>query len=280
MRAAITMVVLVCGVLLSAGIHHGTGDVPTTQTRASALDSARLSIIAVRRQLSISGTTSSADHERALRQLAADMLPDRELITEFDAGVLLHPGWDATSNRLLYAVAAMDSADAYMDSESVSIRGVSSDAATFASRIEFLREQLPRETELDVDVIFVRSTVSLDELCQKAFDDMPLGPVSFAQSSVEISPASLATLDRITDFAHDCQNVTIAITGHTDSSGNESWNRQLSLARARSVADHIAGNGIDPKRLVVAGLGSSVPIADNSTAQGRELNRRIEFELR
>jgi outer membrane protein OmpA-like peptidoglycan-associated protein len=52
------------------------------------------------------------------------------------------------------------------------------------------------------------------------------------------------------------------------------------MARAQAVADHLVKSGIDPERLLVRGLGSSVPIADNSTAQGRGLNRRIEFELR
>jgi OOP family OmpA-OmpF porin len=231
-------------------------------------------------RLSIRGTTTSAAHEIALRQLAAEQLGNYELETEFQPAVFAGTSWEAASNRLLYAVAAMDSADAVMNAQSITIRGVASDAATFASRVELLREALPQEVELAADVVFVRSSASFDELCKKAFSRIIFEPVSFSQSSAEIRQASLVTLDRITDFAHDCQDATIAITGHTDSSGDETWNRQLSLARAQSVADHIAGNGIDPDRLLVFGLGSSVPIADNSTAQGRDLNRRIEFELR
>ena len=84
----------------------------------------------------------------------------------------------------------------------------------------------------------------------------------------------------MTEFARDCPGVTIAITGHTDSSGDDSWNRVLSRARAQAVADYIASNGIEADRLIVAGAGAAEPIADNSTAYGRQLNRRIEFELR
>ena len=60
----------------------------------------------------------------------------------------------------------------------------------------------------------------------------------------------------------------------------KAWNRQLSLQRARIVADHLIAQGVDPERLLVDGRGSAEPIADNATALGRERNRRIEFELR
>ncbi len=63
-------------------------------------------------------------------------------------------------------------------------------------------------------------------------------------------------------------------------SGNEARNRQLSLARAQSVADYLVRNGVPASQLIVAGVGSSDPAADNATAYGRGLNRRIEFELR
>ena len=167
-----------------------------------------------------------------------------------------------------------------MSPSRIRIRGVSADAGTFRSRIEFLRELLPGTFDLQADVMFVSATLSLDELCRRAFAELVFGPVSFAESSTDIQPGSFVTLDRVTDYAHDCPAARIAITGHTDASGDESWNRQLSLARAQAVADHIAAKGIDPTRLIVAGLGSAEPIADNATALGREQNRRIEFELR
>lgn len=280
MRAVITIVVLVCGVLLSAELHRETNDTPRAPIDVSPLESAELTIVIARDRLSIRGTTTSAAHELALRQLAAEQLSIYELETEFQPAVFPGTGWEPASDRLLYAVAAMDSANAVMTRRSVIIRGVASDAAAFASRVESLRETLPQKVELVTDVVFVRSSASLDELCEKAFSRIVFEPVSFFQSSAEIRQASLVTLDRITEYANDCQDATVAITGHTDSSGDETWNRQLSLARAQSVADHIAANGIDPERLLVFGLGSSVPIADNSTAHGRELNRRIEFELR
>jgi len=280
MRATISIAVLVCGVLLSAGLNRGSSDLPEPLLDVSPLASASFSITSARGELTIRGTTVSAAHELALQQLAVDLLGEHELQTDFLPGIVPGPGWEATSNRLLYVVATMDSAEAVMNTESVAIRGVTADATTFAARIEFLRERLPQQVELVSDVVYIRSRSSFEALCRRAFSEIVFGSVSFTESSAEIRQASLVTLDRITDYAHDCQNATIAITGHTDSTGNEAWNQQLSLARAQAVADHIAANGIDSARLVVDGLGSSIPVADNSTVQGRELNRRIEFELR
>lgn len=279
-QATIAILVLTCGVLLSASINRGTRDDADLLSQVSALDHARFSISVARDRLLINGTSTSAAHEAALLKLAAEHFEDYETQTRFRAGVVVSEYWETTTNRLLYTLAALSSAEAEMDRRSISIRGVTSDVDTFAARVESLREELPKEIELSTDVLVVRSTVSFDELCGRAFSEVVLQPVSFKQSSAEIRPRSFVTLDRLTDFAHDCLDITIAITGHSDASGNESWNRQLSRARAQAVADHIVQRGIDPQRLVVTGLGSSVPVADNSTAHGRELNRRIEFELR
>jgi outer membrane protein OmpA-like peptidoglycan-associated protein len=85
-------------------------------------------------------------------------------------------------------------------------------------------------------------------------------------------------LDRLVEFTHDCQDSAIAITGHSDATGSKTINKTLSLARAQAVANYLSRAGVKSGRMLVAGAGSSVPIADNSTAHGRSLNRRIEFE--
>lgn len=271
---------LTCGVLLSASIQNGTNENATTGEQLAPLEPAMLSFSSARGQLRISGTSASADHEAALHELASDHFDQYETHTEFWPGVVTDDNWAARSNRLLYVLAAMESAEASMNQQSIRIRGVTSDAGMFAARLDFLGETLTQGLAVETDVVVVNLSATLDELCQKVFSTIILEPVSFRKSSTDIRQVSFGTLDRITDFAHDCRRANIAITGHTDATGDESWNRQLSLARAQAVADHIARNGIAEDRLLVSGLGSSKPIADNATARGRELNRRIEFELR
>ena len=65
--------------------------------------------------------------------------------------------------------------------------------------------------------------------------------------------------------------------GYQDASGNEAWNRQLSLERARAVGDWLVAHGVAADRIVFEGAGSSEPVASNETRYGRSLNRRIDI---
>jgi OOP family OmpA-OmpF porin len=89
----------------------------------------------------------------------------------------------------------------------------------------------------------------------------------------------LSLLDEIAEIATDCPTASITVTGHTDSTGNESTNRALSEARAKSVVTYLIERGIEPQRLTTNGVGSAGAIASNDDAAGRQVNRRIEFEL-
>ena len=71
----------------------------------------------------------------------------------------------------------------------------------------------------------------------------------------------------------------IRIEGHTDSQGKADHNLKLSQERADSVRTYLIKKAIAPERLISVGYGSSVPIADNKTAAGREANRRVEFHI-
>jgi len=71
----------------------------------------------------------------------------------------------------------------------------------------------------------------------------------------------------------------VEIQGHTDSNGSDQYNLKLSDARARAVYTHLVKLGIDPTRLTAKGYGEGVPIADNGTKEGREVNRRVEFVI-
>jgi len=67
------------------------------------------------------------------------------------------------------------------------------------------------------------------------------------------------------------------VEGHTDATGSASSNQKLSEDRARAVVDRLVEMGIDPGRLTGKGLGQNNPVADNSSAEGRAKNRRVEF---
>jgi OOP family OmpA-OmpF porin len=102
--------------------------------------------------------------------------------------------------------------------------------------------------------------------------------IEFLSSSVEIVPASRNVISVLAALAHACPG-RIEIAGHSDNLGPESANQEISAARARSVAGAFIDFGLEPQRLSVRGFGSSQPVADNATREGRARNRRIEMTL-
>jgi len=75
------------------------------------------------------------------------------------------------------------------------------------------------------------------------------------------------------------EKTLIVVAGHTDSTGSNSYNQALSERRAASVADYLRSRGVVDARIETVGFGEDHPIADNATAEGRALNRRVELSL-
>ena len=101
------------------------------------------------------------------------------------------------------------------------------------------------------------------------------GDTFFDFDSAELKPEMTATLDRLVAQIPQDAPVTAEITGHTDSTGDATYNQQLSEARAQAVADYIVAAGVKAEAVTVSGEGETNPVADNSTAEGREQNRRV-----
>ncbi len=280
MQAWLAVSLLIGGLLLSATTGTGTKRKATDADPPATLDAPEFLIEVRSDRLLLQGTTVSARHESGLLQLASDQFESLPLRTDFTPGVVIGSHWESASERLLYALATTESARAVLREDTVEVRGATSDADSFAARMQFFHDALPPDTTFVTDVVTIESPASNASLCRQVFAQLHVQPISFTQSSVQLRSSSYATLDRIADFANDCPMLQIVVTGHTDASGNEAWNRQLSLLRAQAVADHLAAAGVDMSRLLVRGMGSAAPIADNSTASGRNRNRRIEFALR
>jgi outer membrane protein OmpA-like peptidoglycan-associated protein len=71
-----------------------------------------------------------------------------------------------------------------------------------------------------------------------------------------------------------------SLAGHTDSTGSESHNLQLSEIRAMTVKNALVGQAVSPTHITTIGFGESIPIADNSTESGRQLNRRVVVTIK
>lgn len=104
-----------------------------------------------------------------------------------------------------------------------------------------------------------------------------LDNVTFETNSARLTPASRDTLDDVVQTLQQSATDVVRILAHTDSRGADDYNLALSVRRAESVAAHLESRGIDPGRLQSEGLGEARPIADNETARGRAMNRRVEL---
>ena len=102
--------------------------------------------------------------------------------------------------------------------------------------------------------------------------------VVFEFNSDRLLPASAAVLNSVGVVMRRYPDLKLEVRGHTDSVGPEEYNAALSLRRAESVCEYLSRSlGVDATRLIARGFGESTPIADNATATGRTMNRRVEF---
>ena len=105
------------------------------------------------------------------------------------------------------------------------------------------------------------------------------GNITFDTNKSNIKPNFYATLNKVAQTLTEDNKSGILVTGYTDSTGNDSINIPLSQARAQSVANYLAGQGVARTRINAQGQGSANPIASNATAEGREQNRRVEISI-
>ncbi|WP_454867489.1 OmpA family protein [Pseudomonas farris] len=103
------------------------------------------------------------------------------------------------------------------------------------------------------------------------------GKVLFGSDVESLNPASTEIVERIGKALLSVEIERVRIDGHTDASGQESYNQQLSLRRAKSVGKVLAAVGIKEENIQLRGLGSSKPVASNDTAVGRTENRRVSI---
>jgi outer membrane protein OmpA-like peptidoglycan-associated protein len=101
--------------------------------------------------------------------------------------------------------------------------------------------------------------------------------ILFAVDSAVLSPSSMSSLDEFARVMREYPKTAILIQGYTDSTGSEEHNLRLSQRRADAVYNHLALREVGQDRMAAIGYGEGYPVADNATAAGRELNRRVSI---
>jgi outer membrane protein OmpA-like peptidoglycan-associated protein len=119
----------------------------------------------------------------------------------------------------------------------------------------------------------------LDELLFQGPDAvmiLPRGDVFFSAGMTGLSEESRTRLAELASFLIVHPHCTVALEGHSDSSGSRVANHSLSLRRADAVRSYLVSKGVDPAALSVVGKGEGSPLAENSSDDGRQWNRRVE----
>ena len=123
----------------------------------------------------------------------------------------------------------------------------------------------------------VQDTIYYGEQIITKGEAVVLHNLYFAVDKTDVLPSSREAMDALYIFLSENPEVHIRIIGHTDNTASEAYNLRLSKGRADAVAEEMIKRGIDASRIETDGKGMAEPVADNSTEEGRQQNRRVEF---
>lgn len=105
------------------------------------------------------------------------------------------------------------------------------------------------------------------------------GNITFATAQSSVKADFYPVLDGVADVLKEYNKTTLVVSGHTDNVGRDDYNMKLSQDRASSVAQYLISRGVAGGRIKAVGYGKSMPVADNSTENGRAQNRRVEVRI-
>ncbi len=115
--------------------------------------------------------------------------------------------------------------------------------------------------------------------CQRELDSYLADQrVTFKSGRADFADSSFALMDMLAGVARGC-DTRLEVAGHTDNVGDAAVNLKLSQRRADAVRKYLVQSGVEAEAVRAIGYGETQPVADNSTDQGREQNRRIEFRV-
>jgi outer membrane protein OmpA-like peptidoglycan-associated protein len=103
--------------------------------------------------------------------------------------------------------------------------------------------------------------------------------IGFQSDSYYLDTSIYNTLNGVARILVEYPDTQLMITGHTDSTGSDSYNQTLSEKRANSVRAYLSGQNVAAGRMMIQGMGERYPICDNSNSAGRQCNRRVEISI-
>jgi OOP family OmpA-OmpF porin len=145
-----------------------------------------------------------------------------------------------------------------------------------------LTKDIPQGWQAKAEISVKPAAAPVDAtVCQQLFSDLlGRGKIRFESGRATIDPDSAGLLDRLIETALRCPTANIEIAGHTDTDGDDGFNKALSEKRAQAVVDYLVKAGLPADRFKATGYGSLQPVASNDSDEGKAQNRRIEFVVK
>jgi outer membrane protein OmpA-like peptidoglycan-associated protein len=180
--------------------------------------------------------------------------------------------FDLKENKMISKVRA-DS----LEGDYVMILPGGSEYALYVRKPGFLFQSLHFNYEESTALKPVIKNINLVPIQQNA--TMVLNNIFFDLNKYDLKPQSITELEEVVIFLNQNPTLKVEIGGHTDNTGTEVHNQQLSEQRAKSVADYLKANQIEKQRIFIKGYGSQKPVSANDTEESKQQNRRIEFKI-
>ena len=197
----------------------------------------------------------------------------------------LPEGWPVRALLAVESLAHMEHGIVRVSPDRIVVRGVSGDTGSSDRVARKLVEALGRGAVFNLDITYDErfdpvamqpTPARCERWIQEALEDQQ---ITFEPGSASIVEGAVEVVDRIAEILIECGRLEMEVAGHTDGQGRMETNMRLSQQRADSVVSALSVRGALVADFEATGYGPEFPIADNSTAAGREANRRIEFSL-
>ena len=265
--------------LFIAGFPETSAEPGTVEPAAAAATGIEFDMQRKPREIVARGTVASPTHAESLELALTKHFPKATRTTDFTIGEQADADWQLLTLAAVDLIAETSAATLKLTTGGAGIHGVAAEDSLFDARLRRLEQLAGPGYALEVAVLRDSPTTSPPDACAIMFRSIRGEAVRFRSGTTELRSSSYALLDRYAEFAADCPDAGLKITGHSDSAGDEAFNLLLSRRRALEVVRYLEAAGVASEQLAHDAAGSGKPIADNDSPWGRSLNRRIEFEL-
>jgi OOP family OmpA-OmpF porin len=232
--------------------------------------------------LSLTGYVPDNNVHAALVAAAGRKFFNEKVVDNLKASVGAAPGFANAVTRALGALSRLSTGSLVVSDREITLSGDAFYDAAAGQIRAGLAKDLPQGWQVKADIAVKPAAAPVDAtVCQQLFSELlGKGKIRFEAGRANIDPDSAGLLDRLIEIALRCPAANIEIGGHTDTDGEDEFNRILSEKRAQAVADYLVKAGLPADRFKAIGYGSTQPLATNDTDEGKAQNRRIDFLVR